>query len=171
MKTKNTKLIALALALSFLITNCGTVKDANSKQKGVAIGAAAGAILGGVLGNNLGKGGNSELGAVLGAVIGGAAGGVIGNKMDKQAAKIENALPGAEVERVGEGIWVVLGENAINFDFGKSTLTNQAKLNLDKVIPALNTELNTNLLILGYTDSKGSDEFNLNLSKERATVV
>ena len=59
MKTKNTKLIALALALSFLITNCGTVKDANSKQKGVAIGAAAGAILGGVLGNNLGKGGNS----------------------------------------------------------------------------------------------------------------
>jgi len=171
MKTRNTKLIALVLALGFLITNCGTVKDANSKQKGVAIGAAAGAILGGVLGNNLGKGGNSELGAVLGAVIGGAAGGVIGNKMDKQAAEIENALPGAEVERVGEGIRVVLGENAINFDFGKSTLTKQAKLNLDKVIPALNTELNTNLLILGYTDSRGSDEFNLNLSKERATAV
>lgn len=171
MKLNITRSIALVVTVGMLLSSCGTVKDANSKQKGVAIGAAAGAILGGVLGNNLGKGGNSELGAVLGAVIGGAAGGVIGNKMDKQAAEIENALPGAEVERIGEGIRVVLGENAINFDFGKATLTNQAKLNLDKVIPALNTELNTNLLILGYTDSKGSDAYNLNLSKQRAAAV
>jgi outer membrane lipoprotein SlyB len=53
-----------------------------------------------VLGNNIGKGGNTALGAIIGGVVGGAAGGIIGNRMDKQAQKIETALPGAQVERV-----------------------------------------------------------------------
>jgi outer membrane lipoprotein SlyB len=44
------------------------------------------------------------MGAVLGGVVGGVAGGVIGNKMDKQARQIDEAIPGAEVKRVGEGI-------------------------------------------------------------------
>ena len=37
--------------------------------------------------------------------------------MDKQAKAIKKALPGAEVERVGEGIKITLGENTVNFDF------------------------------------------------------
>jgi uncharacterized protein YcfJ len=43
------------------------------------------------------------MGAVLGGVVGGVAGGVIGNKMDK-TRQIDEAIPGAEVKRVGEGI-------------------------------------------------------------------
>lgn len=163
--------IGVLVLTSNLFTGCEAAKNTNKTQRGAAIGAAAGAILGGVLGNNLGKGGNSALGAVLGGVVGGVAGGVIGKKMDKQAREIETALPGAQVERVGEGIRLVLGENAVRFDTSKSTLTAGAKANLDKLIPVFNQYSDTDIHIYGYTDSTGSPEFNLTLSDKRAISV
>ena len=152
-------------------TSCSSVKNANNTQKGAVIGAVGGAVLGGVLGNNIGKGGNGALGAVLGGVIGGVAGGVIGNKMDRQARRIQDQLPGAKVERVGEGIKLTLGENSVNFDFNKATLTAKAKTNLDKLVPVFKEYPDTDIKIFGYTDSKGTDEYNLNLSKQRAAAV
>jgi outer membrane protein OmpA-like peptidoglycan-associated protein len=163
--------LTIIMILSISLSSCNAVKNANNEQKGVAIGAAAGAVLGGVLGNNIGKGGNGALGAVLGGVVGGVAGGVIGNKMDKQAREIETALPGAEVERVGEGIKLVLGENAVRFDTNKSTLTASAKANLDKLVPVFNQYPDTDIHIYGYTDSTGSAEYNLKLSDQRAASV
>jgi outer membrane protein OmpA-like peptidoglycan-associated protein len=171
MKNRARVLAISFLSLSIILTSCTAVKNANNTQKGAVIGTAAGAVLGGVLGNNLGKGGNGAIGAVIGGVVGGVAGGVIGNKMDKQAREIEVALPGAEVERVGEGIHLVLGENSVNFEFGKATLTAKAKQNLDKLVPVFKEYAETNIKIYGYTDSKGSDEFNLDLSKQRSTAV
>jgi len=163
--------IASILVFTSIPTGCESVKNANNTQKGVAIGAASGAIIGGILGNNLGKGGNTAAGAVIGGVIGGLAGGVIGKKMDNQAQKIEEAIPGAEVERVGEGIQLVLGENSVNFETSKSTLTAKAKANLDKLIPVFKEYSETDIKIYGYTDSTGSEEFNLKLSEKRAASV
>lgn len=167
------KLILLFLAgsLAFSGVQCEAAKNTNKTQRGAGIGAVAGAVIGGVLGNNLGKGGNTAMGAVIGGVIGGTVGGVIGNKMDKQAREIEEALPGAEVERVGEGIMLVLGENAVRFETSKSTLTAQAKQNLDKLMPVFNSYADTNIEIYGYTDSTGSLELNNRLSEERASSV
>ncbi len=170
---KNFTIITLAFILSMglVFTSCESLKNTNNTQKGAGIGAVTGAVIGGVLGNNLGKGGKGALGAVLGGAIGGVAGGVIGNKMDKQARQIDQALPGAEVERVGEGIKLVLNENAVRFDTNKSTLTTAAKTNLDKLIPVFNEYADTNITIFGYTDSTGSADYNLKLSGERAASV
>ena len=170
---KNFKVVVLGGLMLFLtvFTSCEAVKNTNNTQRGAAIGAAGGAILGAVLGNNLGKGGNGAMGAVLGGVVGGVAGGVIGNKMDKQAREIETALPGADVERVGEGIKLVLGENAVRFDTNKSTLTAAAKANLDKLVPVFNQYPDTNIQIYGYTDSTGAADYNLKLSDQRAASV
>ena len=170
---KNIKTVALAslFLLGSLFTGCEAVKNSNKTQRGVAIGAVGGAVIGGILGNNIGKGGNGALGAVLGGVIGGVAGGVIGHKMDKQAREIETALPGAQVERVGEGIKLVLGENSVRFDTNKSTLTSSAKANLDKLVPVFNQYPDTNIQIYGYTDSTGTAEYNLKLSDQRAASV
>lgn len=170
---KKLTVIALALVIttSSLFVSCEAAKNTNKTQRGAAIGAVGGAILGGVLGNNIGKGGNGALGAVLGGVIGGVAGGVIGNKMDKQAREIDNALPGADVVRVGEGIKLVLGENAVRFDFNKSTLTAQAKTNLDKLVKVFTDYPDTNIVIYGYTDNKGKVDYNLKLSDDRANAV
>jgi outer membrane protein OmpA-like peptidoglycan-associated protein len=159
------------LVLSASTISCDALKNANNTQKGAGIGAAAGSILGAVIGNNVGNGKNSELGAILGGVIGGVAGGVIGNKMDKQAREIEEALPGAQVERVGEGIMLTLGENAVRFNTNKSTLSATAKANLEKLVPVLNNYENTNIVIYGYTDSTGKVEYNQALSAKRASSV
>ena len=162
---------ALSLSTAMVFTSCDAVQNANNTQKGAVIGTAAGAVLGGILGNNLGKGKNSELGAVLGGVIGGVTGGVIGNKMDKQAKDIKEALPGAEVERVGEGIKITLGENTVNFDFNSSNLTTTAKSNLDKLAVVLTNNPDTNINVYGHTDSKGADAYNQTLSEKRANAV
>lgn len=169
------KVTILGLAGLFLLgnlfTGCDSIKNMNNAQKAGILGAAVGATAGAVLGNNIGKGGNAAAGAAIGAVVGGATGAIIGHQMDKQAREIEQALPAAGVERVGEGIRLVLGENAVRFDFNKSTLTSAAKTNLDKLVPVFKEYKETNITILGYTDNKGSEEYNKELSGKRASTV
>lgn len=166
-----TNIAALFLSGSLMLTSCESVQNSNNQQRGTAIGTAAGAVLGGILGNNVGKGGNTAAGAVLGGIIGGVAGNVIGRKMDKQAKDIKEALPGAEVERINEGIRLILGENTVNFGFDSSNLTPTAKSNLDRLVKVFKENPDTNISIYGYTDSKGSDSYNLKLSERRANAV
>ena len=163
--------VVLGLSSSLLFTSCEAVKNSNNTQRGVAIGAASGAVIGGILGNNIGKGRNAALGAVLGGIVGGAAGGIIGNKMDKQAREIKTALPGAEVERVNEGIKITMKENMVNFAFNSSELSSSAKTNLDKLAKVLVNNPDTNINIYGHTDSKGTDAYNMTLSEKRANSV
>jgi outer membrane protein OmpA-like peptidoglycan-associated protein len=157
------------LVLSFLFTACEPVKNANNTQKGAGIGAVAGGVLGAIIGNNTKLG--TAAGAAIGAVVGGGTGALIGNSMDKQAREIDQALPGADVERVGEGIHLTLNENAVRFDLNKATLTAQAKANLDKLVPVFNSYADTNIEIFGYTDNTGKPEYNLTLSQKRADSV
>lgn len=171
MKRMSVYSLALIFLMGMFLTSCEAIKNTNQTQRGAAAGAAGGAILGGVLGNNVGKGGKGALGAVLGGVIGGVAGGVIGNKMDKQAREIDNAVPGAEVERLGEGIKLTLKENAVRFDTNKSSLTPTAKANLDKLIPVFKEYADTDIVIYGYTDNTGKADYNLKLSGQRASSV
>jgi outer membrane protein OmpA-like peptidoglycan-associated protein len=163
--------IATIMVLGSMFTSCESLKNTNKAQRGAGIGAVGGAVIGGILGNNIGKGGNGALGAVLGGVVGGVAGGVIGNKMDKQAREIDAALPGAEVVRVGEGIKLVLNENAVRFNTNKSSLTATAQANLDKLVPVFKEYPDTNITIYGYTDNTGTASYNLKLSAQRAASV
>ncbi|UFH35650.1 OmpA family protein [Flavobacterium acetivorans] len=171
MKKISVVAIALVMVIGSMFTSCEALKNTNNTQRGAGIGAASGAVIGAILGNNLGKGGKGAMGAVLGGVVGGVAGGVIGNKMDKQARQIDEALPGAEVKRVGEGIQLVLNENAVRFDTNKSTLTAAAKANLNKLVPVFQEYADTDITIFGYTDSTGPADYNLKLSGERAASV
>lgn len=171
MKKLNVYVLSTAMLAGSFLTGCSSVKNANNTQKGAVVGATAGAVLGGVLGNNVGSKNNSALGAVLGGVIGGTAGAVIGKNMDKQAQEIQTAVPGAQVERVGEGIKVILNENTINFGFDSSDLTSTAKSNLDKIAKVFIDNPKTVITIYGYTDSVGKDEYNMKLSRSRANAV
>lgn len=165
-------LIFLTLVLTASLTNCKAVQNANNKQKGAVIGATGGAILGAILGNNLGKGGNGELGAVIGGVIGGGAGVLIGSKMDKQAQKIEEEIPGAQVERVDNGIVVTFDESSgVYFDTNKYNVNSASQQTLSKLIGIFKEYPDTNILVVGHTDSAGSDDYNMTLSKNRANAV
>lgn len=163
--------IATMMVMSFTLS-CKTVQNTNKTQRGAVIGAGSGAVIGGVIGNNVGNGNNTALGAILGAVIGGAAGGYIGNRMDKQAQRIEEEIPGAEVTRVGEGINVTFNEDAgVYFDTNKSNVKGTSATTLDRLAGILKEYPDSNVLVEGHTDSAGPDDYNMNLSKQRAESV
>ena len=170
MKKLNIKSIAVFFAL-VLMVSCSAVKNANKKQKGAVIGASGGAVIGGVIGNNVGKG-NTALGAILGAAIGGVAGGFIGDRMDRQAERIEEEIPGAVVTRVGEGINVTFNEDAgVYFDTSKSNVKGTSATTLNKLAGIFKEYPNSNVLVEGHTDSAGPEDYNMKLSEQRAQAV
>lgn len=59
----------------------------------------------------------------------------------------------------------------INFNFNKYDLLPQSYPILDHAIDVLNQFKNLNVVIIGYTDSIGSNEYNMKLSKKRADAV
>lgn len=174
MKTIINKLgiILFTLVLTIGLTGCDATRNANNKQKGAVIGATGGAILGAIIGNNVGKGGNGELGAVIGGVVGGGAGILIGNKMDKQAQKIEEEIPGAQVERVDDGIVVTFDENSgVYFATNKYDINAKSQETLNKLTAVFKEYPDTNILVVGHTDNVGADDYNMTLSKNRAFAV
>ncbi|KJD31210.1 membrane protein [Tamlana nanhaiensis] len=170
LKKSSVTMLALVIVLAF--TSCKSVQNANNKQKGAVIGATGGAILGAIIGNNVGKGGNGELGAVIGGVVGGGAGVLIGNKMDKQAQKIEEEVPGAQVERVDDGIVVTFDENSgVYFATNKYNINTASEATLNKLVSVFAEYPDTNILVVGHTDSQGAEDYNMTLSKNRAYAV
>ena len=140
---------------------------ASNMAKGTAIGAGSGAVIGGIIGK---QSGNTAVGAIIGAAVGGTAGAVIGKNMDKQAAELKEDLKGATIERVGEGIKITF-DSGLMFDFDSYTLTAGTKENLTGLAKTLNKYPDTNILIEGHTDKKGTENYNMNLSQQRARSV
>ena len=136
----------------------------NKTSKGAIIGAAAGGVAGGVIGNQTGS---TTRGAIIGAAVGGAAGAIIGHKMDERAKDIEQNVPGAIVERVGEGIQVTF-PSGILFDFDSDVVRSNAAANLNSLASNLSKYDDSNLMIAGHTDAVGSSEYNQGLSVRRA---
>lgn len=156
------RLLALALAATTVgVSACASM---NNKERGAVIGAGAGAAVGGVIGNNTGS---TARGAIIGAVVGGAAGAVIGHQMDQQAKEIQQTVPGAKVERVGEGILVTF-DSGLLFDFNSDAIRPDAAANLNNLASSLNKFGESKIMIVGHTDNVGTDAYNMDLSNRRA---
>lgn len=156
----------LTLGLVLMASVGAGCKSMNKTQKGAVIGAAAG----GAVGAGVGKAaGNTALGAIIGATVGGVTGAVIGRQMDKQAKEIEN-IPGAQVERVGEGINVTF-DSGVLFGYDQADLTPSATDRVKELTTILNKYPDTYILVEGHTDSKGTANYNMNLSERRAEAV
>jgi outer membrane protein OmpA-like peptidoglycan-associated protein len=167
MKTLNTKMAVLGLAIATLsILNMGC-SSLTKTQKGAAIGAGAGGTIGAFIGKSAG---NTALGAIIGGAVGGTAGAFIGRSMDKQAAELKQTVPGATVVRQGEGILVKF-DSGILFDTDKADLKATAQTNLQNLAVSLKKNPQTNILIVGHTDNTGTDLHNMDLSIKRAESV
>jgi outer membrane protein OmpA-like peptidoglycan-associated protein len=168
MKTSKLKITALGLVAAFGVSAIMPACNSLTKtQKGAGIGAVAGGAIGALIGK---KAGNTAVGAIIGGAIGGTAGAYIGRNMDKQAKEIEQTVPGAEVIPAGEGI-IVKFDSGLLFEFGKASLSAEAKQNINNLASSLNKYPNTNIMVIGHTDNVGSDPFNMNLSRDRAASV
>lgn len=155
---------AALLALTLSSVGCASM---NKKEQGAAIGAGVGAAVGGVVGNQTGS---TARGAIIGAVVGGAAGAVIGHQMDQQAKELEQAIAGATVERVGEGIQVTF-DSGLLYDFDSDRILPAAASNLRNLAASLGKYPDTDILIVGHTDATGSDDYNSRLSQQRADAA
>ncbi len=157
-------LIANLLLIGIFSMGCSTW---NKSQKGAAVGTAGGAAAGAVIGKIAG---NTALGAIIGATVGGVTGAVIGHKMDKQAAEMQKNIPDAKVVRVGEGI-VIEFNSKVLFGVNESSLSNNAKSSLDKLISLLQKYPDTNIEGQGHTDNTGTAAYNMTLSERRAEAA
>jgi len=157
-------LSAFVLVGSVVLSGCASMSQ---KQRGAVIGATAGAAAGAVIGNQTGS---TVRGAIIGAVVGGAAGAVIGHQMDQQAKELQQNIPGATITRVGEGIAVTF-PSGILFPFNSTEILPDGKNNLQQLASSLDKYPNSDILIVGHTDSVGTDAYNLDLSQRRAQAA
>ena len=150
-----------------MLVSTGACASLNKKESGAIIGATTGAAVGAAIGN---ANGSTARGAIIGAAVGGTAGAVIGHQMDQQAKEIKQNIPGAIVERVGEGLQVTF-ESGLLFDFDSDVLRAEARNNLATFAKSLDKYPGTDVLIVGHTDNKGTDQYNSTLSARRAATA
>jgi outer membrane protein OmpA-like peptidoglycan-associated protein len=155
------------LLLSLTLAGAAAGGCARNAQRGLVIGAAGGAVVGGIIGK---VSGSTAKGAIIGAAVGGAAGAIIGDQMDRQARELKQNIPGATVERVGEGIQVTFASGLL-YDFDSDAVKPTARTNLQSLSQSLDKYPGSDLLILGHTDSVGTDDYNKRLSVRRADAA
>jgi len=183
---KKLKIVSLITATAFFMSGCvlsqpTLVKDdSNSRtENGAVLGAVAGAVIGAA------KSKNSLKGAVIGAAAGAAVGGGIGYLLDKQANEVAQALgtgvdgdPLAAVDpsksiivSKGDKYVKIMFRDSMMFAYNSDTLQPSAKVKVEKLGRVVSRYPKTIVQIAGFTDSKGSYEYNKALSTRRAQNV
>lgn len=71
-----------------------------------------------------------------------------------------------EIEKIITDVDVVL--NDIFFEFDKSNVTREGAFELDKLVEAMKAKPEMVIMVKAHTDSRGSDQYNMNLSNRRA---
>ncbi len=153
-------IIVVALAMSA----CASM---SKKGQGAIIGAGVGGAVGAVVGNQTGS---TARGAIIGAAVGGITGTIIGHQMDQQAKELQQDVPGATIQRVGEGIAVTFASNLL-FDFDSEQILAATASNMRNLAASLGKFPNTDILIVGHTDAVGTADYNQGLSQRRATAI
>lgn len=140
-------------------------RTVTSGAGGAAAGAAAGAIAGAIAGRP-GKG------AAIGAAVGAAAGVGIGVYQDRQQAKLRERLAasGVSVTRDGDNIYLNMPSD-ITFDVNQSGIRSGFYETLNSVAIVLNEFDKTNISVYGHADSTGPEDYNMQLSQQRALSV
>lgn len=170
MKIRFVKVVAVLVAVA-LVTGCATWQRQSGATKGAAGGAAAGAAAGSAIGAAMDGGEGAWKGAVIGAIVGGIAGGFIGNYLERQAREMQMIL--AEQDRLRleqEKIHVAMATDVL-FESGKAYLQPGARDRLREFAGVLQRYPRTEIEVVGHTDGRGTDEFNYELSQQRATAV
>lgn len=167
--------LATLIAGSVMATGCSTInpytgeKQTSKAATGAAIGAGVGALIGVATGDNAKE---RRERALAGAGIGAITGGGVGVYMDTQEAKLRQELEatGVSVTRDGDNIILNMPGN-ITFASNATVVNESFKPVLQSVAKVLKEFEKTMIQVGGHTDSDGSDQYNLQLSQNRAQGV
>jgi len=105
--------------------------------------------------------------------VGGAGGYGVGKMMDNQEKEMREALAKSEaaaVKREGNLLSVTF-KGDVTFDTNSTEVRPELYSEINRVAGVLNQYPDTLIRVEGHTESKGSDEYNMNLSKRRANTV
>jgi outer membrane protein OmpA-like peptidoglycan-associated protein len=138
-------------------------KTATYGGLGALAGAAAGALINH---DNRGKG------ALIGAAVAGAAGAGYGYYADKQEAELRRSMQGTgvEVQRQGDQIKLIMPGN-ITFATDSAEIVSNFYAPLNNLGSSFKQFNQNTIEIVGFTDSTGSRQHNMDLSQRRAQSV
>ncbi|WP_223554529.1 OmpA family protein [Pseudomonas sp. BF-R-01] len=174
------RLIIVATAVA-LLSGCASPNPYDSSQgqadggstgmsktaKYGGLGALAGALAGAAINHD-----NRGKGALIGAAVVGASAAGYGYYADQQEKKLRASMAntGVEVQRQGDQIKLIMPGN-ITFATDSANIASSFYQPLNNLAGSLK-EFNQNQIeIVGYTDSTGSHQHNMDLSQRRAQSV
>lgn len=131
------------------------------------LGALAGAVAGAAIDHN-----NRGKGALIGAAVAGAASAGYGYYADRQEAQLRERMAntGVEVQRQGDQIKLIMPGN-ITFATDSSSIAPGFYSPLNNLAGSFKQFNENTIEIVGFTDSTGSRQHNMDLSQQRAQAV
>lgn len=152
-------LAGLSAAL-ILLSGCADMSEA---QRSTAIGAGLGALAGAAIGD-------SGKSAAIGAGVGALGGYIWSNQMAQKKAAMERATAGTgvDVTQTADNQLKLNIPSDISFDINSAVIKPNLRPILDQFAQGLANQPNTEIRIIGHTDSTGSDAINNPLSVNRA---
>ncbi len=172
----SSRLIVAASAIALLAgcaspnpyDNQGQASTGMSKTaKYGGLGALAGAVAGAAIDHN-----NRGKGALIGAAVAGLGAAGYGYYADKQEAALRASMAntGVEVKREGDNITLVMPGN-ITFATDSASIAPSFYQPLNALAGSLKQYNQNQINIVGYTDSTGALQHNIDLSQRRAQSV
>lgn len=175
-----TSRLAIAATVVALLSGCATPGNPYDNQgqaqqgSGVSktakyggLGALAGALAGAAIDHN-----HRGKGALIGAAVVGASAAGYGYYADKQEAALRASMAntGVEVQRQGDQIKLIMPGN-ITFGTDSSAISSSFYQPLNNLANSFKQFNENTIEIVGYTDSTGSRQHNMDLSQQRAQSV
>lgn len=158
----------LALATALVLSGCVTMSDTQRNTAlGVGIGALAGAGVAKATGGKAGKG------ALMGAAVGGVGTYIWSAAMERQRQELEAATrgTGVSVTRTNDNQLMLAIPSDVSFDSNSAYINSQFRPVLNSFADSLRRNPNTNVVIIGHTDSTGGAHINDPLSLNRANAT
>ena len=166
--------LLLAASAAILLAGCASQNpydnqppSSNKTATYGGLGALAGAAAGALINHD-----NRGKGALIGAAIGGASGAGYGYYADKQEAELRQSMQGTgvEVQRQGDQIKLIMPGN-ITFATDSSEIVSNFYAPLNNLASSFKQFNQNSIEIVGFTDSTGSRQYNMDLSQRRAQSV
>lgn len=162
MKTPMRALLIMVAAAATLLTGCANMNETGRNSAiGAGVGAAAGALIG------------HGRGAVIGAGVGALGGYAWSKYMENKREQMQQATAGTgvQVSQTSDNRLRINIPSDVSFDTNSAQIKSRLQPILDKFAQGLGDQPGTEISILGYTDSTGTDAINNPLSLARANSV
>jgi len=160
--------VIFVIAATVALTGCQNMTETQRNTMiGTGIGAVAGAGVAKATGHKAGKG------ALIGAAIGGIGTYVWSANMERQRKELEAATrgTGVTVSRTTDNQLKLAIPADISFDSNKAVIKPAFRPVLNQFANSLQRNPHTHVVIIGHTDSTGSDRINDPLSLNRANAT